>query len=73
MESNCCESGYQVFNDLLEICEDSSIATGRHGDPDGRISLLMEKWRKKYKLEDRPEKEKMSTEGNIIGLWEAIR
>ncbi|TAN35362.1 MAG: hypothetical protein EPN24_07265 [Candidatus Methanoperedens sp.] len=52
-----------LHNKVRKIAQD---VTGRHGDYDGRISLLAQGWRKRQKPEDKAEKEKVSTEGAVV-------
>ncbi|MDO9097667.1 MAG: hypothetical protein Q7U60_06065 [Candidatus Methanoperedens sp.] len=44
---------HKLHNKVLKIAQE---VTGRHGDYDGRISLLAQEWRHKQKLEIKPEK-----------------
>jgi hypothetical protein len=57
------EEEQALHNKVLKIAQE---VTGRHGDYDGRISLLAQGWRKKPKREDKAEKEKVSIEGVTV-------
>jgi hypothetical protein len=57
------EEEQALHDKVLKISQE---VTGRHGDYDGRISLLAQGWRKKQKPEAQPEKEKVSTEGAAV-------
>ncbi len=53
------EEEQALHNKVLNITQE---VTGRHGDYDGRISLLAQGWRKRQKPEDRSEKKKENSE-----------